>query len=147
MYLPNNVKILLLIVLAGIMFVAAGLYYMQAGDDEIVTVEFDGSLTAPKATGMNRVKLTLNNEITISHVSHGGTEWFIECENSKGVVSLVAQLSGNDPHMNGPWMTSRGTYRGDGAIDPAVKLFNSAMWSETPNLATVTECIGLGYYK
>ena len=147
MYLPNNVKILLLIVLAGIMSVAAGLYYMQAGDDEIVTVEFDGSFTAPQPTGMNRVKLTLNNEITISHVSRNGTEWFIECENSVGVVSLVAQLSGNDPHQNGPWMTSRGDFRGNGSIDPAERLFSSPMWTQTPNLATVTQCVGLGYYK
>ena len=106
MYLPNNVKILLLIVLAGIMFVAAGLYYIQAWDNEEVVVMQSEPIDWSSwhvLTGTDRVKVSLYNEIAISHQDDGE----IRCENSTGVVTLVAQLQGNDPHMNGGWMTSR----------------------------------------
>ena len=139
------VKLIVAIVSVGILSLVAGMYFMQAGDDEVSDTSLLVFNPNPmvQLTGMDRVKLTLDNNIAISHQDDGE----IRCENQVGVITLVAQLSGVDNRQNGPWMTSRGMFRGDGSIDPAEKLFSSPMWAQTPNLATTHQCVGLGYYK
>ena len=136
------VKLIVAIVSVGILSLVAGMYFMQAGDDEVSALVFNPNPMV-QLTGMDRVTLTLDNNIAISHQDDGE----IRCENQVGVITLVAKLSGVDNRQNGPWMTSRGHFMGDGSIDPAEKLFSSPLWTQTPNLATTHQCVGLGYYK
>ena len=136
------VKLIVAIVSVGILSVVAGMYFMQAGDDEVSDLVFNPNPMV-QLTGMDRVKISLVNQIAVSHQDDGE----IRCENRHGVVTLAAHLEGNDGSRNGYWMTSRGMYLGDGSLDPAEKLFNSLMWDTLPNLATVTSCTGLGYSK